>query len=129
GDRAAGPGAPARRDRQPSCRIRIRSAGRRPAPGAAPAHLSAIRRMSVLTRSGNWVRELAGWRRAGFAFAAGAVSALGFAPVEFFPALRLGFAALMLLLDGADEARHPMGAAFLSGWAFAFGQYLIGWHW
>jgi apolipoprotein N-acyltransferase len=85
--------------------------------------------MSVLTRSGNWVRGLAGWRRAGFAFAAGAVSALGFAPVEFFPALLLGFAALMLLLDGADEARHPLGAAFVCGWAFAFGQYLIGWHW
>ena len=85
--------------------------------------------MSVLAASGNWVRGLTGWRRAGFAFAAGAVSALGFAPVEFFPALLLGFAALLLLLDGADEARHPLRTAFVCGWAFAFGQYLIGWHW
>ena len=85
--------------------------------------------MSLLTRSGDWVTGLSGWRRAGFAFACGAVSALGFAPLEFFPALLLGFAALLLLLDGADKARHPMGAAFLSGWAFAFGQYVVGWHW
>src|ERR1700722_3749327 len=111
--------------------------------------------MSVLARSGNWVRELSGWRRAGFAFAAGGVSGLGFAPVEFFPALLLGFAALMLMLDGADEGRaprlrsgrsslemvrrtnsfatrnapHPMGAGFVSGWAFGFGQFLIGLHW
>src|SRR6202012_3142320 len=72
---------------------------------------------------------LSGWRRPGFAFAAGAVSALGFAPLEIFPALLLGFAALLLLLDGADKARHPMGAGFLSGWAFAFGQFLVGLHW
>jgi len=85
--------------------------------------------MSFLTRSGDWVTGLCGWRRAGFAFICGGASALGFAPVEFFPALLLGFAALLLLLDGADKSRHPMGAAFLSGWAFAFGQYLIGLHW
>src|ERR1700719_3876265 len=100
--------------------------------------------MILLSRTGHWLRGLRGWRRAGFAFAAGAFSALGFAPVEFFPALLLGFAALLLLLDGADEgpaprlrsgrsslemvrrtipfatrnAPHPMGAAFVSGWAF-----------
>jgi len=85
--------------------------------------------MSVLTRSGNWVRGLSGWRRAGFAFAAGTVSALGFAPLEFFPALLLGFAALLLLLDGADESHHRLRAAFVSGWSFGFGQFLIGLHW
>ena len=85
--------------------------------------------MSFLTRSGDWVTGLSGWRRAGFAFACGGASALGFAPVEFFPFLLLGFAALLLLLDGADKARHPMGAAFLSGWAFAFGQFAVGLHW
>ncbi len=75
------------------------------------------------------IRGLTGWRRAGFAFAAGAISALGFAPVEFFPALLLGFAALVLLLDGAASGRGPLRIAALCGWAFAFGQYLIGWHW
>ena len=64
-----------------------------------------------------------------FAFAVGAVSALGFAPVEFFPALLLGFAALVSLLDGADESPHPIRSAAAAGWAFAFGQYLLGLHW
>ena len=85
--------------------------------------------MILFPRSGAWVRNLRGWQRAGVAFAAGAFSALGFAPVEFSPALLLGFAILLLLLDGADESPHPVRAGALSGWAFAFGQYLIGWHW
>ncbi|HUO02435.1 MAG TPA: apolipoprotein N-acyltransferase [Rhizomicrobium sp.] len=75
------------------------------------------------------MRGLKGWRRVGFAFAAGAISALGFAPIEFFPALLSGFAALALLLDGAAAGAKPWRAAALCGWAFAFGQYLIGWHW
>ena len=82
-----------------------------------------------LDRQGVTIRGLTGWRRFLFAFLAGAVSALGFAPVEFFPALLLGFAALLLLLDGADRSPHPIRKAAVSGWAFAFGQYLIGWHW
>jgi apolipoprotein N-acyltransferase len=85
--------------------------------------------MSLFPRSAAWVRNLRGWRRAALAFAAGAFSALGFAPVEFSPALLLGFAILLLLLDGTDESPHPMRAGALAGWAFAFGQYLIGWHW
>src|ERR1700742_2718883 len=85
--------------------------------------------MTGLQKAGVWIRSLRGWRRAGLGFAAGALSALGFAPVEFFPALLLGFAVLLLLLDGADESPRPLRAGFVSGWAFAFGQYLIGWHW
>src|SRR5690349_12947378 len=85
--------------------------------------------MNFLARVGAWVRGLTGWRRALFAFICGALSALGFAPVEFFPALLLGFAALLLLLDSADESLHPVRNAALTGWAFAFGQYLIGLHW
>ncbi|HWC62428.1 MAG TPA: apolipoprotein N-acyltransferase [Rhizomicrobium sp.] len=64
-----------------------------------------------------------------FAFGAGAGSALGFPPAEFFPALLAGFAVLLLLLDDAKAGRHPLRAGFAAGWAFAFGQYLIGWHW
>ena len=82
-----------------------------------------------LDRLGVAIRGLTRWRRLLFAFLAGAVSALGFAPVEFFPALLLGFAALVLLLDGADQSPHPFRKAAVSGWAFAFGQYLVGWHW
>ena len=85
--------------------------------------------MAWLDRLGVAIRSLTGWRRFLLAFAAGAISALGFAPVNFFPALLLGFAALVLLLDGAEQSPHPFRKAAVAGWAFAFGQYLIGWHW
>jgi apolipoprotein N-acyltransferase len=85
--------------------------------------------MNRFAQGGAWLRNLKGWRRVAVAFTAGALSAFGFAPVEFFPALLLGFAVLLLLLDGADESTHPVRTGALTGWAFAFGQYLIGWHW
>jgi apolipoprotein N-acyltransferase len=85
--------------------------------------------MNSLFASGEWVRGLTGWRRYGLAFGAGAVCALGFAPLQIFLFLLLGFAALLLLLDGVDEGPKPLRKAFGCGWAFAFGQYLIGLHW
>ena len=85
--------------------------------------------MNRLSDIGAWVRGLWGWRRMLFAFAGGAVSALGFAPVEFFPALLLGFAALQVILDGTWASSRPAGAAFAAGWAFGFGQFLVGLHW
>src|SRR5690242_18859259 len=88
-----------------------------------------LKRDHALERAGVWMRSLTGWRRAGVAFLCGAVSALGFAPLEIFPCLLLGFAALLLLLDGADQSPYPVRSAAVTGWAFAFGQYLIGLHW
>lgn len=85
--------------------------------------------MTGFERVGIQLRGLKGWRRLGLAFAAGAFSALGFAPVEFFPALLVGYAVLVLVLDGAASGRRPWWIAALCGWSFAFGQYLIGWHW
>ena len=85
--------------------------------------------MVFLDRLGVKVRGLTGWRRFFLAFLAGAVSALAFAPIDFFPALLLGLALLVLLLDGAEESPHPIRKAAVAGWAFAFGQFLIGWHW
>ncbi|HEX2761547.1 MAG TPA: apolipoprotein N-acyltransferase [Rhizomicrobium sp.] len=85
--------------------------------------------MSFLQRTGVWVRGLSGWRRLVFAFAAGAVSATAFAPLGFFPALLLGAAALVLLIDGADASSRPIRRAASAGWAFFFGQYLVGLHW
>ena len=64
--------------------------------------------MTFLARSGDWVQELARLAARRLCLCRGAVSALGFAPLEFFPALLLGFAALLLLLDGADESPHPL---------------------
>jgi apolipoprotein N-acyltransferase len=81
------------------------------------------------TRAGQWIAGLAGWRALLFAFAAGAISATGFAPIAFFPALLLGYAVLVLLLDGAAARPKPVRRAAALGWAFYFGQFLIGWHW
>jgi len=85
--------------------------------------------MTVLTRTGDWISALTGWRRLLLAFAAGAVSATAFAPLDFFPALLLGTAVLVLLLDGADRGPHPLRRAAAAGWAFYFGQFLVGLHW
>jgi apolipoprotein N-acyltransferase len=106
---------------------------------------------NALAWPADFCRALTGRRRVFFAFAAGAASALGFAPLNFFPVLLLGFAVLVLLLDGIDSPPPPfasqallqappppdashrgggrLASAFATGWAFAFGQYLIGCHW
>ena len=88
--------------------------------------------MTFLSASGSWIRGRGGWQRAALAFAAGAASALGFAPVEFFPALlqgsparltpmpmntsgdiRLGMQANMLALHPADSGDLEAGDAVL----------------
>jgi len=61
--------------------------------------------------------------------AAGAVYALGFAPLGFFPALLLGLAALVLVLDGAMTRPRRTRTAFALGWGFGFGQFVVGMHW
>lgn len=85
--------------------------------------------MARVAAWGAWLRDLRGCARAGFAFAMGALSATGFAPVGFFPGLLIGYGALVLLLDGADtQARRLRAGAFVS-WAFLFGQFLLGLYW
>ncbi len=78
-----------------------------------------------LIRIGDFLTALPPWRARLVAFVAGAVSALGFAPFGVFPLLLLGFAALVLLLDGAST----VGRAAWIGWAFGFGQFLAGLYW
>ncbi len=85
--------------------------------------------MNVLARFGAWARGLSPARRGLLAFASGAISALAFAPVECFPALLLGFALLLLLLDGARESAYPLRAGAFCGFLFGFGQFLVGLHW
>jgi apolipoprotein N-acyltransferase len=84
---------------------------------------------STLERVGEFVRGLKGWRRLAFAVAAGGVSALGFEPIRLFPLLLLGYAVLVLLIDGAQSDRRPVRATALAGWSFSFGQFLAGLHW
>ena len=85
--------------------------------------------MTALARTGGWISGLVGWRALLFAFVAGALSALAFAPVEFFPGMLLGYAVLVLLLDGAAQGPRRFHRAAALGWAFFFGQFLIGLHW
>ena len=85
--------------------------------------------IQFLTNAGSFVRALRGWRRVAFAFGAGALSALAFEPFDLFPLLLLGFAALVLLIDGAASDPRPFRSASLAGWGFGFGQFLVGLHW
>lgn len=82
-----------------------------------------------LARGGDFIRTLTGWRRFGFAVLMGGFSALGFAPFSLFPCLLLGLAALVLLLDGAATDPKPIRRAAQTGFAFGFGQFLVGLHW
>jgi apolipoprotein N-acyltransferase len=85
--------------------------------------------MTGLNRIGDFVKGLPRWRARLFALCVGCLSALGFAPVDFFPALLLGYAVLVVLIDGASITTRPIRNAAWIGWAFAFGQFLTGWHW
>jgi apolipoprotein N-acyltransferase len=84
--------------------------------------------LNLLAALAERLRRLSGWRRAGVAFALGAVSATAFAPFHIFPALLLGLAGLALLLEGVAGPRAWRAAARI-GWCFFFGQFLIGLHW
>jgi apolipoprotein N-acyltransferase len=83
----------------------------------------------ILDTIGSFVRGLRGWRRLLFAWVAGLLSALAFAPFGLIPFLLLGFAALVLLIDGAQSAARPVRTSALVGFWFGFGQFLAGLHW
>lgn len=84
---------------------------------------------SALSRIGDFLRALAGWRAMLAAIAAGAFFALGFAPFGAFPAMLLGLAALVILLDGCAARPKPIRGAAAIGWGFGFGQFVVGMHW
>ncbi len=84
---------------------------------------------AALLRIGDFCRGLSGWRAVLAAMAAGGVFALAFAPFEIFPAMLLGLAALVLLLDGCAARERPVRHAAWIGWGFGFGQFLVGMHW
>ncbi len=75
-----------------------------------------------------WVARLTGlggWQRSGLAFVAGVVSALGFAPLDLWPATLMGLALLVLLLDGP----RTLGGALGLGWCFGLGHFMFGQRW
>ena len=59
------------------------------------------------------------------AFAIGAVSAFAFEPVGLWPLLIVAFTALCELISRADNRWR----ALLIGWAFGFGQFVVGLNW
>jgi apolipoprotein N-acyltransferase len=75
------------------------------------------------------LRGLRGAKRLLLAALIGALSALAFPPFQVFPFLLLGYAALVLLLDGAVQGRRPLRDAALIGWCYGFGFHLVGLHW
>jgi apolipoprotein N-acyltransferase len=75
-----------------------------------------------------------GWRRLLLAAAAGALSALAFAPVYAIPVLWLTLPVLVWLIDGAEAAAGTgrlarLRPAAAAGWAFGFGFFLAGLWW
>jgi apolipoprotein N-acyltransferase len=82
----------------------------------------------------NAIIVLWGWRRFAVAFAAGALSALAFAPFGFFPVLWLTFPVFVWLIDGATAAEgahllRSLVPAAIVGWSFGFGFFLGGLWW
>ncbi len=82
----------------------------------------------------NLIIVLWGWRRFLVAFAAGALSALAFAPFDLFPVLWLTFPVFIWLIDGATAAEGAgffarLRPAALVGWSFGFGFFLAGLWW
>ena len=75
------------------------------------------------------MRGLRGWRRFFAAMFVGALGALAFPPVYFFPTLLIGYAALVALFDGAAEQARPSRSMAAIGWAYGFGFYFVGLHW
>jgi apolipoprotein N-acyltransferase len=91
--------------------------------------IRSARYFGIIPATGDCLRGLAGWRRCFAALLAGTFSALAFAPFDVFPALLLGYAALVLLIDGAVRDAHRIRAAAMAGWSFGFGQFLAGLYW
>src|SRR3954466_9260863 len=60
-----------------------------------------------------------------YAFIAGAVSAFAFEPVGWWPLMLIAIAALCALLD----REKSLGRSLLIGWAFGFGQFVVGLNW
>ena len=71
-----------------------------------------------------------GWRRALIAMAAGAASALAFAPFNAWPILFVTMPVLVWLVDGSAAGRWS-GAwtAAIAGWCFGFGFFVAGLYW
>jgi apolipoprotein N-acyltransferase len=71
-----------------------------------------------------------GWKRAGLAFSAGALSVLAMAPFNAWPILFLTFPVVVWLIDGAGAGRlRGVPAAAMAGFWFGLGYFVFGLYW
>ena len=71
-----------------------------------------------------------GWKRAGLALLAGALSSLAMAPFNAWPVLFLTLPVMVWQLDGAAAGRwRGVPAAALTGWCFGLGYFVPGLYW
>jgi apolipoprotein N-acyltransferase len=71
-----------------------------------------------------------GWKRAGIAFLAGALSSLAMAPFNAWPILFVTLPVAVWQIDGAGAGRgRGMPAAALTGWWFGLGYFVPGLYW
>ena len=61
--------------------------------------------------------------------AAGGLSALGQAPLHWWPLTAVGFSWFILLLDKARETPRPLRSAFARGFCFGAGHFLVSMYW
>ena len=84
----------------------------------------------TITRIAHAVVLADGWRRAGIAFGAGALSALAMAPFNAWPILFVTFPVLVWLIDGSASGRWSGAVtAAIAGWCFGFGYFVAGLYW
>jgi apolipoprotein N-acyltransferase len=71
-----------------------------------------------------------GWKRAGIAVLAGALSSLAMEPFNAWPVLFLTFPVVVWLIDGAAAGKmRGVPAAAMAGWWFGFGYFVPGLYW
>jgi apolipoprotein N-acyltransferase len=71
-----------------------------------------------------------GWKRAGIALVAGAVSSLAMAPFNAWPVLFVTFPVVVWLIDGSAAGKmRGIPAAAMAGWWFGFGYFVPGLYW
>lgn len=75
------------------------------------------------------LQRLTGWRRIGFAFVAGSLMALAFAPYHIVPILGVSIPLLIILLDQIAQEKNRYSKTFLVSLSFAWGYLFSGLYW
>jgi apolipoprotein N-acyltransferase len=95
----------------------------------APGLSAFLRGGDVMTPAYLWVTGRRRWQAHALAGGLGVISNLAFPPIWFWPAMAVALSGLIWLIDGAKLQAKPGWAMFLRCFWFAFGQFLVGFHW